>query len=866
MYSVFRHDRSSSTGGGVLVAVSNAIKSSLVHSQSFGTCECIFIDIVMNDHITLRVDCIYRPPSASFDDSVSLFNCMNVHLENVNHFVIYGDFNLSDIDWANLTACSLISKEFLDVCSKSGATQCVSFPTRKDNMLDLILCSDQNMIQEISCTEPFSCSDHNSISFKMQEFKKQCKERILKPCFKKADYGLINSYLATVDWESVYSECVNADDYYVAFKNVIDYVVANFVPFTSATSKKCAPWFNDKLKHIKRVKQRKWQRYMRNKNIVKYAQYQDSAVMFKSELLKAKCNYEKNLFENRKTNSKKFYNYIRKQTTVCSAIPCLKNGEFLATSDKEKADLFSEYFATVFVDDNQVSPDFVTNCENSLSSFSCDKKEMIKIGKKLKLSSSPGPDRLSALFMKNIIANIADPLCKLYNICLSHGHVPADWKIAHVIPIYKKGNSQLPSNYRPVSLTSILCKILERIVRPQMISYLFDNNIIPKNQHGFLSKKSTVSNLIECLDKWTKNYDKGCQSDVIYLDYSKCFDSVVHSKLLQKLSKYGITGNAYRWIENFLVNRIQHVKVGQSLSDSQSVISGVPQGTVLGPLLFLCFSSDINTVVKHSCISMYADDTKLFRANNSSDDCCLLQADLDRVYTWASDWQLKLNPDKTKHLRIGHCKHDTEFYLNGVRIDRVDSVTDIGIQIQSNLKFTSHCCKLVKKVHFNIRNIFNTFRGHNVEFYVNMYKTYVRPILESSSPVWSPYLKCNIDKIESVQRHFTRKLPGFSDLSYEDRLCRLNLESLHSRRIKADLLLYYKMSNGLIYIDCEDSTRLFHSHRGHSKHLFHFYSRTEARKNFWANRIVRYWNNLSENIVNSTSVKEFKRKLNVIEF
>jgi hypothetical protein len=328
----------------------------------------------------------------------------------------------------------------------------------------------------------------------MQPLKKQFKQKVFKPSFKLADYALINSYLSAVDWDYVYSECVHANDYYNAFKGIIDYVVTNFVPVTCSKSSGSAPWCNDKMKHLKRIKQRHWKRYMQNKNIVKYARYQESASVFKSELFKAKCDYERNLFENKTKNSKKFYNYIRKQTTVCSSIPCLKDGEAMATTDKEKAEVFSNYFANVFVKDNDVIPDFQVECVNSMSSFSSDVRSIIKIVKKLKLSSSPGPDKIPTLFLKNIIANIASPLNELFNKCLSDGFVPDGWKIAHVIPIYKKGNAQLPSNYRPVSLTSILCKVLERLVRCQMIEYLFDNNILPKNQHGFLSKKSTVSN------------------------------------------------------------------------------------------------------------------------------------------------------------------------------------------------------------------------------------------------------------------------------------------------------------------------------------------------------------------------------------
>ena len=820
----------------------------------------------MNNSVNFRIGSVYRPPNATLDDSISLFSFMKSQLENIKHYSIYGDFNLNDIDWVNLEAKCQIANDFLETVTLVGATQCVNFATRNDNMLDLLLCSDQNMIQDIYCSEPFSGSDHCSISYSIQKLSKQKKPKTVKPCFKKADYELINAYLATVDWNQLYAQCVEPDDYYTVFREVIDNIIVNFVPFTSGTRDTKPPWYNNKLKNLRRIKQRHWQKYKRNRNIVKYAKYEESLKCYKSEVLKSKCLFEKGLFENRKQNSKKFFNYIKKQTTVCSEIPCLKGENFLASTDSQKAGLLSEYFGSVFTSDNHVLPDFHVECDSKISSFHCETRTMVKIIKKLKLSSSPGPDGITVGFLKNIIAQIANPLCKLYNVSLSNGYIPKDWKIAHVIPIYKKGDAQLPSNYRPVSLTPILCKVLERIVRIQIVSYLFDNGIIPRSQHGFLSKKSTVSNLIECLDKWTENYDRGIQTDVIYLDYSKCFDSVVHSKLLYKLAKYGFSDNAYKWIENFLINRVQHVKVGTCLSDAQEVISGVPQGTVLGPLLFLCFSSDIKDIVKNCHLSMYADDTKLYLGNKNINDCNLLQEDLNSVFSWAKSWQLKLNPDKTKHLCIGNCRVNFDFKLNGTDIDRVESICDIGVNIQSNLKFTNHCNRVVKRGFFNIRNMFNTFKGHNTEFYVNMYRTYVRPILESSSQVWSPYLIGNIDKLESVQRYFTRKLPGLSDRSYKDRLSHLQLESLEARRIKADIILYYKVLSNKTVVNTDNCIRTFNSHRGHNHHLYHHYSRTEARKNFWANRIVKNWNSLSHEIVNCTSVYAFKKKLKHVNF
>ncbi len=204
----------------------------------------------------------------------------------------------------------------------------------------------------------------------------------------------------------------------------------------------------------------------------------------------------------------------------------------------------------------------------------------------------------------------------------------------------------------------------------------------------------------------------------------------------------------------FLMERKQYVKVCSSLSRCTKVLSCVPQGTVLGPLLFLCFSADITGSVNTSTLSIYLDDTEVFKGVADPADRQLLQNDLNAVFSWAELWQLSLNPCKTKHLRLGKCRYDFVYHLNGRPIDKVDNICDIGVYIQSNLKFTTHCNQLVKKAHFSIRNIFNTFKGHDMEFYVSLYQTYVRPILEYNSPAWSPHLKVNIYRLESVQRYF----------------------------------------------------------------------------------------------------------------
>ena len=862
-YNVYRQDRINGRGGGVLLAIKSNLQSKFVDSFSVGGSECVFVDVLVDSSNYIRYGVVYRPPDRNYGDSLLLYNEILKRVENVKYYTLLGDFNIPDINWSEITAQSVIAREFLTFCLKLGAHQCVAFPTRQDHILDLVLCSDTNLLKSIRASEPFSTSDHNAILCSMYSFERIERANVQKPCFQKADFNLINAFLATIDWNVVYENCNSTEEHWSAFKNIIDTVIVNFVPFVNVSKRHNKPWFNGKLHRLCLIKQRRWRTYFRNSNIVTYADYKAASQKFRSEFLSSKCQYEQKIFgENNDVDSKRFHNYVKRNTTIASSIPCMKkdNGS-LATSDYEKACLFSDYFSSVFTQDDNILPDFNPNCNSNLNSFNCSVRDVIKTIRRLKNNSAPGIDNYTPFFLKQILAHIASPLTKLFNVSLEEGIVPQDWKTAIITPIFKKGDSQLASQYRPVSLTSVVCKVLERIIREQLVKYLVDNNIIPMQQHGFLSKKSTTTNLLECLDKWTKNFDSGIQTDILYLDYSKCFDTVCHSKLLHKLSKYGVDGPALHWIQSFLNNRIQYVKINSTLSEPASVTSGVPQGSVLGPVLFLCFSADLKNVVKYSEISIYADDTKLFKGIENKLDCHLLQQDLDAISQWANIWQLRLNPDKTKRLTIGKIRYDYDYVLDDKVIENVEFMCDLGIIVQSNLKYTRHCNNVKRKAYFSIRNLFNTFKNHDCRFYANLYICYVRPLLESASQIWSPIQKGNIDGIESVQRYFTRRLPDLKDIPYLDRLKLLKLETLEARRIKSDLVLFYKMLLGKTDIHVNSSYQFVHSYRGHNKTLFLHYSRTDKRNFFWINRIVHHWNNLSYDIVNANTISNFKAKL-----
>ena len=230
----------------------------------------------------------------------------------------------------------------------------------------------------------------------------------------------------------------------------------------------------------------------------------------------------------------------------------------------------------------------------------------------LKPNKSPGTDQIHPFLLRECASNLAKPFSLLFNLTISQCKIPNEWKKAEIRPIYKKkGSKSDPSNYRPVSLTSVTCKVFEKIIKKSLCNHLLDNNLLSPHQFGFIPGRNTNSQLLVTIKEWQKSLDHSTPTDVAYLDFRKAFDAVPHKRLLFKLEKYGIKGNLLHWIENFLSERTQYVKINNAKSDVRPVTSGVPQGSVLGPMLFIYFINDLPEVSTVNT-KIYADDTKAF--------------------------------------------------------------------------------------------------------------------------------------------------------------------------------------------------------------------------------------------------------------
>ena len=440
--------------------------------------------------------------------------------------------------------------------------------------------------------------------------------------------------------------------------------------------------------------------------------------------------------------------------------------------------------------------------------------------------------------------------------------IPDEWKHANVSAIFKKGSKTSPKNYRPVSLTCVICKILESIIRDKIIDHMKANNLFSPKQFGFIAGRSTILQLLHVLDIWTEILDQGGTLDVIYCDFMKAFDKVPHKRLVYKVRKYGITENILAWINSFLSNRTQCVTVNKSVSEIAQVTSGIPQGSVLGPLLFVIYINDLPEVVdKNSHAYLFADDTKVFRKIKGPEDIQILQTDVNNLLKWSDTWLLKFHPDKCVSMSIGS-KVCNKYCMGDHILDISHCEKDLGIHIDDQLNFENHVTQAVNKANKIMAIARKTFDYMDAQTFRYIFKGLVRPHLEYGAPLWSPHTVKTKELIENVQRRATKTVPGLADLSYENRLKILGMPTLAYRRVRGDMIQVYKILNGgydssLPPILTKNTIGL----RGNDDKLFVKRGNKNIRKYFFTHRVANIWNSLPNHVVKAKDTKGFEAAL-----
>ena len=468
------------------------------------------------------------------------------------------------------------------------------------------------------------------------------------------------------------------------------------------------------------------------------------------------------------------------------------------------AEILSSQYSSVFTKPSS-SPyhDIVEEDDiPTITDIQFTEEDIIDAIDELSNNAASGPDGVTAIFLKKCKNSLSKALFLLWRDCLDKGITPWKLKEGHIIPIHKGGNQGLAANYRPVTLTSHLIKVFEKVIRNHLVSFLEENNKFNPSQHGFRIGRSCLSQLLSHYDRIISLLEKGLNVDTIYLDFSKAFDKVDHSLVLKKLSILGIRGTILQWIESFLTNRTQRVLVNGFLSKPAPVISGVPQGSVIGPLLFLILIGDIDKDIASSFISSFADDTRLSRATSGVTDSSALQTDLEKVYLWAIDNNMTFNAKKFEALRYGAddvLKAVTSYTSpDGSIIPDKDHLRDLGVTMSADGSFTQHIHEMCQSARNMCSWILRTFQSRSSELMLTLWKSLVLPILDYCSQLWCPVKTGLIQEIEDIQKSFTRKIRCDKRGDYWERLNDLGLYSLQRRRERYRIIYTWKILENLV--------------------------------------------------------------------
>ena len=506
-----------------------------------------------------------------------------------------------------------------------------------------------------------------------------------------------------------------------------------------------------------------------------------------------------------------FYSYAKRfAKTKSSVSPIRDNSGTLKTDPIDKAELLQAQYVKVFSDPNSANVD--ASClaglnpvpDRNLDNITFTVDDIVEAIKELDPYSSTPDGDIPAKVLTKCKDSLAVPIFLLWHDSFRSGVIPPSMKTQYITPVYKKGDRTSAANYRPVSITSHLIKIFERVLRKHIVQHMESNSFLSPHQHGFRKKRSCLTQLLDHVDNTLKTLNSGDEVDVIYLDYAKAFDKVDHNILLAKAKRYGITGKTLQWLAEFLKNRLQTVVVEGEKSSFQIVISGVPQGTVLGPILFILYIDDQLDTLLTALGKVFADDTKLISKIADLVARCLLQEDLFNVIQWALQNNMQLNETKfevinyklNKSLLLRELPFSNEDYsyslTNGETIEPTQTVRDLGVLLSNDCSWTPHIHQMLKTAKKMASWVFSVFSDRSPFLMLTLFKTMVRSRLEYCCPVWNPSKITDIEAIENVQRNYTRRILGCQQLDYFLFVVKFFVNSFWCQKYESGLIIRFR--------------------------------------------------------------------------
>lgn len=843
-YHVFRHDRDTNTssllrGGGVLVAVKTTFACREVTVET-NELEQVIVRVQL-PHYSLVLSCIYIRPNSHPDIYMLHGNCLQRTIADSAEqdiVVALGDYNLPLLSWnfdedvgGLLPTNASSDSEFAltESMLTCGLQQINCISNANGRLLDLAFVSDPSVFELVEAPTALLRMDAHHIPFILKlDYLADHAPTVLnepeadEPDWKHCDMDLLNTRLSELDWGCLHNS-VDVDGAVQQFYEMFRAIISEIVPRKARLppNQQGRPsWWTPQLQNLRNKLRKARKRFNRARKRFNRAGTVDNAANvqriegeFLSRQNECFIRHVAMLQIKLKNDPRKFWAFVneRKKSARIPAEVAYRNVK--SSSLEESANLFAQFFETVHVSDNPLDGQqqqrlpLEFNVHLPLPVITAD--DVKKALQSVNAAKGPGPDKIPPLVLKSCADSLATPICTIFNRSLTSSVFPGEWKTAAVTPIHKSGNRHDVGNYRPISILSCLGKIFEKLV--YNFIYPAVRSVVSEYQHGFMQKRSTTSNLMTYTTSIIKRLEKRLQVDAIYVDLAKAFDRVPHRLTIAKLGRIGLPLWLTGWLDSYLSRRTAYVRIGPSLSRRYSIPSGVPQGSHLGPLIFILFINDLPALLQCENL-LYADDLKIYRCIQGPNDCTALQDDVDTLLRWCASNGMEISRGKCKVITFHRIRSPiiTEYRIGGEPLERVQSIKDLGVILDRKLSFNEHISAVTAKSFAMLGFIRrNTACFNDVQVLKTLYCSLVRSILENAAPVWAPFHAVHQQRLERVQRSFVRfaaRLLPWNDPTtmapYEDLCALLSLPTLVRRRTFLQrLFVFDTLQNN---IDCPD--------------------------------------------------------------